>query len=339
VSPSAGPDNDLESLRRGGKAALARTLAVLETETGRARLLPLLDEAYRRPQGRVIGVTGPPGVGKSSLLSRLLAHYRQAGRSVAILAVDPSSRRTGGALLGDRTRLDLDPGDPGCFVRSLAAGARLGGLADACVALVVVARALFDIVVVETVGVGQSETEIGELADTVVLVIQPASGDSLQFIKAGIVEIPDIVVVGKADLGQVAAHAQGEVEAALRHAAPRPDAWRPPVLRLSAQTGEGIGALAAAIDGHAAHDEKGDRLSGRRFAQSRQWLRGALKEAYGRRGLERIARELAMADADRHGSPFAWLERLATELDRTWPVTGAAETGPIQRHRQGAIGA
>jgi LAO/AO transport system kinase len=325
VTQRAGPSLDLAALRTGGKAALARTLAVLESEAGRARLRPLLDAAYRAPLGRVIGLTGPPGVGKSSLLSRLIRHYRDGGASVAVLAVDPSSRRTRGALLGDRTRLELDPDDPGCFVRSLAAGDRLGGLADAAVALMVVLRALFDIVIVETVGVGQSETEIGELADTVVLVIQPASGDSLQFIKAGIVEIPDIVVVGKADLGEPAARAQGEVEAALRHAADRLDAWRPPVLRLSAATAEGIEALVLAIADHAAHDQRTGRLVARRFGQSRQWLRASLKEAYGRRGLERLAEALAAAEADRHGSPFDWLERLTGELDRQAADRAAAD--------------
>jgi len=311
----AAPGVDLETLRRGGKPALARTLAGLESEAGRARARALLDAAYHAPKGRVIGLTGPPGVGKSSLLSRLIRHYRDAGSTVAVLAVDPSSKRTRGALLGDRTRLELDPDDPGCFVRSLAAGDRLGGLADACVALTVVLRALFDIVIVETVGVGQSETEIGDLADTVVLVIQPASGDSLQFIKAGIVEIPDIVVIGKADLGEVAARAQGEVEAALRHAAPRADAWRPPVRRLSALTGDGVADLAEAVGRHAEHDLATGSLDARRFAQSRQWLKAALKEAYGRRGLERVAPELAAAERDTGGSPFAWLEQLAAKLD------------------------
>ncbi len=309
------PAVDLAALRRGGKTVLARTLAGLESEAGRAGQRKLLDEAYGSAMGRVVGLTGPPGVGKSSLLSRLIRHYRDAGSTVAVLAVDPSSRRTRGALLGDRTRLELDPDDPGCFVRSLAAGDRLGGLADACVALMVVLRALFDIVIVETVGVGQSETEIGELADSVVLVIQPASGDSLQFIKAGIVEIPDIVVIGKADLGEVAARAQGEVEAALRHAAARADAWRPPVLRLSALTGEGVEALAQAITAHADHERARGGEAERRFAQSRQWLRAALKEAHGRRGLERLATDLAHADADRESSPFVWLERLASRLE------------------------
>jgi LAO/AO transport system kinase len=310
--PSGVPD--LEAVRRGGKPLLARTLAELECEAGRARLRALLDEAWRRPRGHVVGLTGPPGVGKSSLLSRLIRHHRERASTVAVLAVDPSSKRTRGAVLGDRTRLDLDPADACCFVRSLAAGDRLGGLADAAVALMVVLRSLFDVVVVETVGVGQSETEIGELADTVVLVIQPASGDSLQFIKAGIVEIPDIVVIGKADLGEPAARAQGEVEAALGHAASRPGGWRPPVLRLSAVTGEGIEALAQAIERHAALSRESGRLDAQRFAQSRQWLRTALLEAHGRRGLERLAGELAAAGADPGGSPFLWQERLTAML-------------------------
>lgn len=305
---------DLEAVHHGGKALLARTLAELESEAGRARLRPLLDEAWRRPRGHVVGLTGPPGVGKSSLLSRLIRRYREGASTVAVLAVDPSSRRTRDAVLGDRTRLDLDPDDAGCFVRSLAAGDRLGGLADAAVALMVVLRALFDLVIVETVGVGQSETEIGELADTVVLVIQPASGDSLQFIKAGIVEIPDIVVIGKADLGEPAARAQGEVEAALRHATSSSDTWRPPVLRLSAQTGEGVEQLAAAIERHAASLRDTGRREAQRLAQSRQWLRTALLEAHGRRGLERLANELEAAAADRDGSPFLWQERLLAML-------------------------
>ena len=316
MSRTAAQGLDLEAIRAGGKVLLARALAELESEAGRARHRALLDAAYHAPQGRVVGLTGPPGVGKSTLLSRLIHHYRARGSTVAVIAVDPSSRRTRGALLGDRTRLELDPDDAGCFVRSLAAGDRLGGLADAAVALMVVLRACFDLVIVETVGVGQSETEIGELADTVVLAIQPASGDSLQFIKAGIVEIPDIVVIGKADLGDVAARAQGEVEAALRHTGTRAAAWRPPVLRLSALTGEGVDVLAQAITAHAAHAARTGALEARRFAQSRQWLRAALKEAHGRRGLERLAGALAAADADRQGSPFRWLAELDRALDQ-----------------------
>ena len=149
----------------------------------------------------MIGLTGPPGVGKSTLVSAFVRAWRERGRTVGVIAVDPSSRRTRGALLGDRTRIDVDPDDQGVFVRSMAARDRLGGLADLCAAAMVLMRALYDVVLIETVGVGQSETEIAEIADTVVFAVQPGSGDSLQFMKAGIVEIPDIALVTKADLG------------------------------------------------------------------------------------------------------------------------------------------
>ena len=151
--------------------------------------------------GHVVGVTGPPGAGKSTLLSALVRVWRARGRTVAVLAVDPSSKRSGGALLGDRARIDADPADRGLFIRSMAAGERLGGLAPATRAAAQALAAAFDVVVVETVGVGQSETEVAEAADTVAVVVQPGSGDVLQFLKAGIMEVPDVLVVTKADLG------------------------------------------------------------------------------------------------------------------------------------------
>ncbi len=154
--------------------------------------------------GHVIGVTGPPGAGKSTLLSALLHGWREEGRSVAMLAVDPSSRRSGGSLLGDRARIEVDPADRDVLIRSTAAGERLGGLAWATRAAAQALAAAFDVVVVETVGVGQGETEIAEVADTVAVVVQPGGGDVLQFLKSGIMEIPDVLVVTKADLGQIA---------------------------------------------------------------------------------------------------------------------------------------
>ncbi len=164
----------------------------------------------------VIGVTGPPGVGKSSLLSRLVAAWRARDRAVAVLTVDPSSRRSGGALLGDRARIEVDPSDHGVFIRSTAAGSRLGGLAPATRAAAYALAAAFDVVVIETVGVGQSETEVADVADTVAVVVQPGSGDVMQFLKAGIMEVPDVLVVTKADLGRVATRALGDLRAALR---------------------------------------------------------------------------------------------------------------------------
>lgn len=167
--------------------------------------------------GHIVGVTGPPGAGKSTLLSVLIAHLRAHGHgSVAALAVDPSSRRSGGSLLGDRARIVFDPADKQVFIRSTAAGTRLGGLARGTRAAAQALAAAFEIVIVETVGVGQAETEIAEAADTVVVVIQPGSGDVLQFLKSGIMEIPDILVVTKRDLGKIAVEAQRDLHAALR---------------------------------------------------------------------------------------------------------------------------
>jgi GTPase len=165
--------------------------------------------------GHIVGVTGPPGVGKSSLLSRLIAEWRSRGRSVAVLAVDPSSRRSGGSLLGDRARIDADPRDRQVFIRSTAAGDRLGGLAPATRSAAQALAAAFDVVVIETVGVGQSEVEVADVADTVAVVLQPASGDVLQFLKAGIMEVPDVLVLTKADLTGAARRAIADLEAAL----------------------------------------------------------------------------------------------------------------------------
>ncbi len=166
--------------------------------------------------GHVVGITGPPGAGKSTLLSALLGAWRARGRTVAMLAVDPSSRRSGGSLLGDRARVDFDPADRGVLIRSTAAGERLGGIAWATRAAAHALAAAFDVVVVETVGVGQAETEIADVADTIAVVVQPGSGDVLQFLKSGIMEIPDVLVVTKADLGQIAVSTRRDLSAALR---------------------------------------------------------------------------------------------------------------------------
>jgi LAO/AO transport system kinase len=166
--------------------------------------------------GHVIGVTGPPGAGKSTLLSALLHRWREQRRSVAMLAVDPSSRQSGGSLLGDRARIEFDPTDREIFIRSTAAGERLGGLSWATRSAAQALAAAFDVVVIETVGVGQAETEIAEVADTVAVIVQPGGGDALQFLKSGIMEIPDVLVVTKADLGQVAMSTLRDVNASLR---------------------------------------------------------------------------------------------------------------------------
>jgi LAO/AO transport system kinase len=231
--------------------------------------------------GHVVGVTGPPGAGKSTLLSALAAAWRGAGRTVAVLAVDPTSKRSGGALLGDRARIDADPADRGLFIRSTAAGERTGGLAPATRSAAQALAAAFDVVVIETVGVGQSETDVAEAADTVAVVVQPGSGDALQFLKAGIMEIPDVLVVTKADLGDVAVRARRDLGAALRALGAR-DVGVVAVSSIPPLTG--IADLVGALDAHRAGlDVRARRTRARRL--------GALAEftaEHGERGLRAL---------------------------------------------------
>ena len=216
---------DLAALAAGGKRALADSLASIETKAGTAELAALLDAAHAAPRAMTLGLTGPPGVGKSTLTDALVRLWRAQGLTVGVVAVDPSSLRTGGALLGDRARIAVDPGDTGVFIRSMAARDRLGGVSDQTVAAVALMRALFDRVLIETVGVGQSEADVGAIADTVLLCVQPGSGDSLQFMKAGVMELPDVVVVTKGDMGAPARRAKADVEGALSLYERRDGGW------------------------------------------------------------------------------------------------------------------
>jgi LAO/AO transport system kinase len=305
-------------LRERDLTAAPAALNLLENRSPAARgeIAALLGEVSPARLGgeapaHVVGVTGPPGAGKSTLLSALAREWRARGRTVAVLAVDPTSKRSGGALLGDRARIDADPADRGLFIRSTAAGERLGGLAPATRAAAQALAAAFDVVVIETVGVGQSETEVAEAADTVAVVVQPGSGDALQFIKAGIMEIPDVLVVTKADLGQVAVRAERDLRAALRTLGERGTA----VLAVSSvPPPQGIAELADALDAHhagldlpaartrarrlgaladfvAEHGERGLRaLGGRREAVHRlETLDGGLEQPALLRELESLA--------------------------------------------------
>jgi LAO/AO transport system kinase len=222
-------------------------LNLVESRNRRGESAELLQALGTDAGAHIVGVTGPPGAGKSTLLSALTKEWRARERSVAVLAVDPSSKRSGGALLGDRARIEHDPRDRALFIRSMAAGERLGGLAPATRAAAQALAHAFDVVVIETVGVGQSETAVADAADTVAVVVQPAAGDALQFLKAGIMEIPDVLVVTKADLGAVAQRAQRDLNAALRSLGAR----ETPVIAVSSvPPPSGVDRLADALDAH-----------------------------------------------------------------------------------------
>jgi LAO/AO transport system kinase len=267
--------------------------------------------------GHVIGVTGPPGAGKSTLLSALAHVWRAQERSVAILAVDPSSRRSGGSLLGDRARIDFDPADHGLLIRSTAAGERLGGLAWATRSAAGALAAAFDVVVIETVGVGQAETDVADVADTVLVVVQPGSGDVLQFLKSGIMEIPDVLVVTKADLGQLALRARREVSAALRSlgSPSGDDATRARVLAVSAlPPASGVEELAAALEQHRVELDLGERrLAARRAAALTEFV-----VEHGERGVRKLggrgAAQALLGEQDPGVDVPALVAALETEL-------------------------
>lgn len=303
-------------LAGGDKATLAAALAQIESNPHDPATVDLLTRAYESPRAHVIGVTGPPGVGKSTLLGRLIAKLRKSGRTVGVIAVDPSSKRTGGALLGDRVRLATDPDDSGVFVRSMAARDRLGGLAEITVSAMVLMRAVYDVVLIETVGVGQSETDVEEAADTVVFCVQPGSGDSLQFMKAGIVEIPDIIVVTKSDMEEAARQARTDIKGAINVTGAGPtssmEGWETKVLSVAAIHDRGLDDLARALADHQAFLETAHRLEKRRQVQAEFWLMASLRERFGREGLSR-AGSLTLAAGE---SPFRKLAELAGKLAR-----------------------
>ena len=302
--------SDLNLSGLSNKAQIAAGLSAIEADP--ASMSSLLDEAYENPKGIVIGITGPPGAGKSTLINALISEWRRQGKTVAVIAVDPSSRATGGALLGDRVRMRTDPADSGIFIRSLAARGRLGGLADIAYPSVALLRSLYDKIIVESVGVGQSETDIATVSDTVVLCIQPASGDSLQFMKAGIAEIPDIAVVTKADMGAAATRALADLKGALSLSHRDEGGWEPECLSISSTSGDGsLRQLFAAFARHELWLMGANRLTESREKKAHAWVRAEILSEFGRRGLD-VAAEGLLQSWD--NKPFAALRRLFAQL-------------------------
>ncbi len=287
-----------ESVLTGDRLALARLLTQVENDSPEARLA-LADLFPRTGNAHLIGITGAPGTGKSSLVNQLALHYRREEKRVAIVAVDPSSPFTGGAVLGDRVRMRDLSGDSGVFIRSMASRGSLGGLAQATAAVAQVFDAAgFDIVMIETVGAGQNEVDIARLAHTTVVVEAPGLGDDIQAIKAGILEIADVLAINKADRPGVEntekalksmlelAHPtqkiflhHGRVETLQGSASATTPLWIPPIQRTVATEGKGVAELAEAIAKHAAHLRSTGEWGQRERARLRSELEALLQDA------------------------------------------------------------
>jgi len=282
--PKSPPEAPLaERLLRGDKRALARGITLVENDDPAG--WALVREIYPHTgRARIAGFTGPPGVGKSTLIASLVAHARATERQVAVLSVDPSSPFTEGALLGDRIRLVEHFLDEGVYIRSMASRGALGGLSEATLQAVLLMDASGkDDVLVETVGVGQAEVDIIDHADTVVLVLMPGSGDSVQALKAGVMEIPDVIVVNKAN-HPLTDTMMREIRGVLA-LGPVTD-WKVPILKTEAGEGKGVDELAAAIDAHHEHIKQAGTLEERRGRNLRNEVLG-LAAVRLRRQLER----------------------------------------------------
>ena len=279
---------NLQAIRKGDRRALSRLLTAVENQRG--SVAGLLSELYQAAaDSTVIGVTGPPGSGKSALVASLAGQFRQRGQKVAIVAVDPTSPFSGGAILGDRIRMRVLSGDDGVFIRSMASRGNLGGLAWRTQDVArVLAAAGYPHIIIETVGAGQSEVEIAALAHTTIVVQAPGTGDDVQAFKAGILEIADILVVNKSDLpgAERTKHALqamleiGRVTMTEDHDRPR---WTPPVIATSALRNSGIEQLATAIDAHRKYLKTQGMLEHKQAAQLKAEFMQRLRETLLRR--------------------------------------------------------
>ncbi len=267
----------IQAVLDGDRLAIARAITVVEAEGPSAAAI-IKGVYHRSGRAYLVGVTGPPGVGKSTLVDRMLVALRAGGRTVAVLAVDPTSPFSGGAVLGDRVRMQTHAGDPGVFVRSMATRGQLGGVARATGdAAVILDAAGFDLIVIETVGVGQAEIEISRMADMSIVVTMPGSGDGVQALKAGVMEIADLFVVNKADHAG-ADRAVGEIEAMLGLTEYGSNDWRPPVLQTRATEGVGVDDVLDTVNRF--RDRDGNVAGRRRRARVSAGIRRLVSERF-----------------------------------------------------------
>ena len=315
----------VEMARTGDARAVARLISLVEDAS------PLLREvmaglAPYTGNAQIVGITGSPGVGKSTSTSALVTALRASGKRVGVLAVDPSSPFSGGALLGDRIRMQEHATDPDVYIRSMASRGHLGGLSwSTPQALRVLDAAGCDVVLVETVGVGQSEVEIAGLADTTLVLLAPGMGDGIQAAKAGILEIGDVYVVNKADRDG-AEQVRRDLRNMIALAERSEDAWRPPIALTVAQTGQGVDEVVEAIDAHRAWMESSGELERRRMRRARDEieaiavtaLRARWGDVHARTELDDLAEQVAAGKSDPYRAADSLLDSF-TELDSATP--------------------
>ncbi|MFQ5854887.1 MAG: methylmalonyl Co-A mutase-associated GTPase MeaB [Anaerolineae bacterium] len=302
----------IDGVRTGDRRAIAR--AITQVERGGREARPVLAQLYPHTgRAQIIGVTGAPGTGKSTLVNRLGMAYRRRDRTVGIVAVDPTSPFSGGAILGDRVRMQALSGDNGIFIRSMATRGSLGGLAWTTRDVVAVLDAAgFDVIIIETVGAGQSEVEIADAAHTTIVVTVPGLGDDIQAVKAGILEIADVFAVNKADLAGVD-QAVAQLQTML-NLDPQMGDWRPPVIKTVSTTGDGVPELVDAIEEHYAYLVQSGEKSRRDRARGRSEVLDILRHTLLSRALEGVSRkqfDLVIDQvAERKLDPYTAVEEL-----------------------------
>ena len=290
------------------KIELSNILEKIEVDGDSLENIKLLDKFHSKPRSHVLGITGPPGAGKSSLIDKLITIIRKKKKTVGVIAIDPSSSKSGGALLGDRTRFQLNPNDGGVYVRSMAAKDYLGGVSELTYPTMTVMRSKFDFLIIETVGVGQSETSIKDIVDTVILCVQPGSGDTIQFMKSGIFEIPDLIVVTKCDMEKLSNQTFSDLSGSSSYFKNKNE-WDIKITLTSSYKNIGLNSLDKDIEYRWKWLNKENRLNKNRYSQDVEWMKSSIIREFGLVGLKKGLKKINYKK-----NPFAELARISKVL-------------------------
>ena len=290
------------------KIELSNILEKIEVDGDSLENIKLLDSFHSKPKSHVLGITGPPGAGKSSLIDKLIAIIRKKKKTVGVIAIDPSSSKSGGALLGDRTRFQLNPNDGGVYVRSMAAKDYLGGVSELTYPSMTVMRSKFDFLIIETVGVGQSETSIKDIVDTVILCVQPGSGDTIQFMKSGIFEIPDLIVVTKCDMEKLSNQTFSDLSGSSSYFKNKNE-WDIKIILTSSHKNVGLNSLEKDIEYRWKWLNKENRLNKNRYSQDIEWMKSSVIREFGLVGLKKGFKKIIYKK-----NPFSELARISKVL-------------------------